>query len=67
MSARSTKGDDKGFERGARGIDGRDGEDFHTERYSAKPIQGIVAGEHGAACAGQGRSGGAMLKSAKGK
>lgn len=67
MSAHQSKGDEKGYERGARGIDGRDGENFHTERYSGKAIQGIVTGEHGAACCGQGLGAGSMLKSAKGK
>ncbi len=67
MSARSSKSDDNGYKRGARGIDGNDGEDFHTERYSGKAGQGVVAGEHGGACCGGGKSASAMLKSAKGK
>ena len=29
----TSRNDDKGYERGARGIDGRDGENFHPERF----------------------------------
>ncbi len=61
------RNDDKGYERGARGIDGRDGEDFHPERYSGKAGQGVVSGDSGAAAAGANRSASALQKSAKGK
>ncbi len=70
MSARQSKGDEYGYKRGARGIDGNDGEDFHTARFpsgGSKLAVGKVTGEDGGACCGEGRSAGAMIKSAKGK
>ncbi len=66
----STKrNDDYGYKRGARGIDGNDGEDFHKPRYGgAAPVPaGKVTGEDGAACCGASRGNDALQKSAKGK
>ncbi len=42
--------DDKGYERGARGIDGRHGEKFHTARFpsgGSAPPAGKVTGDSG--------------------
>ena len=62
----STKhNDDNGYKRGARGIDGNHGENFHTERYSGKPIQGVVSGDHGGPSTHKGGS--ALQARAKGK
>ncbi len=62
----STKhNDDKGYKRGARGIDGNKGEDY--VRWGGVENAGKVTGDDGGACCGQGKSAGAMQKSAKGK
>ncbi len=62
------RNDDKGYERGARGIDGRDGENFHPERFpssGARVAVGKVSGESGGPSGSRGW--GAAQKSAKGK
>ena len=62
------RNDDKGYERGARGIDGRDGEDFHPERFPSgggSVAYGKVSGERGGPTGNKGNA--ALLKSAKGK
>ncbi len=57
--------DDKGYERGARGIDGNDGSNFVSW---GKP-EGIckVTGDDGGDACGANKGAGALLKSAKGK
>ncbi len=62
------RNDDKGYERGARGIDGRDGENFHPERFpsgGASVAVGKVMGGSGGPSGSKGNA--ALLKSAKGK
>ncbi len=64
----TSRNDDKGYERGARGIDGRDGENFHPERFpssGASVAVGKVTSSGGASLATKSNS--ALLKSAKGK
>ncbi len=66
----TSRNDDKGYERGARGIDGRDGENFHPERFpsgGASVAVGKVTGSSGASGAGGNKSIGAAQRSAKGK
>lgn len=63
----TNRNDDKGYERGARGIDGRDGENFVKPRYpsaGASVPAGRVSGSDGGPDT-KGRS--ALLASAKGK
>ncbi len=70
MSARSTSGDATGYKRGARGIDGNDGEDFVKGRFpdgGSKLAVGKVSGEDGGDCCGAKRSNSALMASAKGK
>ncbi len=60
--------DAKGYERGARGIDGRDGEDWHGGRFpdgGAAVAVGKVSGDNGGP--GDKKSIAGLQKSAKGK
>ncbi len=62
------RNDDKGYERGARGIDGRDGENFHPERFpssGASVAAGKVSGTRGGPTGTKSAS--ARQSSAKGK
>ena len=65
----STKhNDDKGYERGARGIDGRHGEKFHTARFpdsGSAMAAGKVSGDSGGPSTHKGGS--ALIARAKGK
>lgn len=65
MSAHQTASDDKGYKRGAKGIDGNDGEGF----VSWGKAEGVckVTGSDGGDGAGSGASCGKLLSSAKGK
>ena len=41
----TSRNDDKGYERGARGIDGRDGEDFHGSYFPSGGGGGLATGQ----------------------
>ncbi len=63
------RNDDKGYERGAMGIDGRDGENFHPERFPSgggSVACGKVTSSGGGGPTGN-KGNAALLKSAKGK
>ncbi len=67
----TSRNDDKGYERGARGIDGRDGENFHPERYPSSgasvAVGKVTSSGGGASHAGRNTSPAAAQRSAKGK
>lgn len=61
----TSRNDDKGYERGAKGICGRDGENF----VSWGRVEGVckVMGSDGGSVVGAGRSANQLISSAKGK